>query len=103
MAPVGEWPGWAYNLDFARPPGQVRELYAIPIRDPAAGSAVVHTGNPREREMKKLFGSIGAFVASTAGWYATAKLGFMTAFVVSTVAGGFGLYYGVKWAREHLE
>lgn len=51
--------------------------------------------------MKKLFGFLGATIASTIGWYAAVKLGFMTAFIVSTIAGGFGLYYGVK-AHNHL-
>ena len=51
--------------------------------------------------MKKLFGSMGAIIGSTVGWYATAKLGFMTAFFVSTIVSGVGLYYGVK-AANHL-
>ena len=51
--------------------------------------------------MKKLFGFLGTTVASTIGWYAAAKFGFMTAFFVSTIAGGVGLYYGVK-AANHL-
>ncbi|HVA58306.1 MAG: hypothetical protein WBQ26_09080 [Gemmatimonadaceae bacterium] len=46
--------------------------------------------------MKKLFGTIGMFVGSTVGWYAAVKLGFMTAFFVSTIAGGVGAYYAVK-------
>ena len=50
--------------------------------------------------MKKLLGSLGGFIGSTVGWYATAKLGFMTAFFVSTIVGGVGLYYGVKAANQ---
>ncbi len=50
--------------------------------------------------MKKLLGTLGAFVGSTVGWYAAVKLGFMTAFFVSTIAGGVGLYYGVKAANN---
>jgi hypothetical protein len=50
--------------------------------------------------MKKLFGTIGMFVGSTVGWYAAVKFGFMTAFFVSTIAGGVGLYYGVKAANQ---
>ncbi len=50
--------------------------------------------------MKKLFGTLGMFVGSTIGWYAAIKLGFMTAFFVSTIAGGVGLYYGVKAANQ---
>lgn len=52
--------------------------------------------------MKKLFGTLGAFIGSTVGWYAAVKLGFMTAFVVSTIAGGVGLYYGVKLHNQML-
>ncbi|HEY5220066.1 MAG TPA: hypothetical protein VIJ16_09680 [Gemmatimonadaceae bacterium] len=50
--------------------------------------------------MKKLFGTLGAFLGSTLGWYAVAKLGFMTAFIVSTIVGGVGAYYGVKISKE---
>ncbi len=48
--------------------------------------------------MKKLFGTIGAFVGSTVGWAITAKLGMMTAFIFSTIVGGVGAYYGAKMA-----
>jgi len=53
--------------------------------------------------MKKLFGTLGAFVGSTAGWYAAVKLGFMTAFFVSTIAGGVGAYYAVKFGKNLVE
>jgi len=53
--------------------------------------------------MKKLIGTIAATVGSTAGWYATAKLGFMTAFIFSTIVGGVAAYYAVKWVKENLE
>lgn len=52
--------------------------------------------------MKKLFGSMGAFLGSSIGWYAAAKFGFMTAFFVSTIAGGVGLYYGAKLASQWI-
>ena len=52
--------------------------------------------------MKKLFGFLGGSITSTIGWYAAAKFGFMTAFIVSTIAGGFGLYYGVKAYNQLL-
>ncbi|HEU4990365.1 MAG: hypothetical protein KGL93_11780 [Gemmatimonadota bacterium] len=52
--------------------------------------------------MKKLMGTIGTFIGSTLGWYAAAKFGFMTAFFVSTIAGGVGLYYGVKFGNQLL-
>lgn len=56
--------------------------------------------------MRKLFGFIGTTVATYAGWYLASLIpgaGFMTEFIISTIAGGFGLYYAVKYAREHFE
>ena len=56
--------------------------------------------------MRKLLGFVGTTAASYAGWYAASLIpgaGFMTEFIISTIAGGFGLYYGVKYAREHFE
>ncbi|MDE3054740.1 MAG: hypothetical protein KGL38_13845 [Gemmatimonadota bacterium] len=50
--------------------------------------------------MKKLFGTLGATAASTVGWMLVAKMGIMTAFIVSTIAGGVGAYYGVKLANN---
>lgn len=52
--------------------------------------------------MKKLFGFLGMTLGNAVGWYATYKIGFMTAFIVSTIAGGFGLYYGVKAYNQML-
>ena len=28
--------------------------------------------------------------------------GIMTQFILSTIAGGFGLYYGVKWGKRYV-
>lgn len=50
--------------------------------------------------MKKLLGTLGAFIGSTIGWMVAAKIGMMTAFIVSTIAGGVGGYYGVKAAKN---
>jgi hypothetical protein len=52
--------------------------------------------------MKKLIPWIAMLVASSAGWWLGAKAGIMTAFMVSTVAGGFGLYFGARWVRENF-
>jgi hypothetical protein len=52
--------------------------------------------------MKKLLGTLGMFVGSTIGWFAAAKIGFMTAFIVSTIGGGVGAYYGVKAGKNLL-
>ena len=53
--------------------------------------------------MKKLFGFLGATLASYAGWALGEAFGggFMTCFILSTIAGGFGLYYGVKFAKRY--
>ena len=56
--------------------------------------------------MRTLFGFIGTTAATYAGWYAASLIpgaGFMTEFIISTIAGGFGLYYAVKYARQHFE
>ena len=53
--------------------------------------------------MKKLFALIGATATSYIGWYLGELVGggFMTCFILSTIAGGFGLYYGAKFARRY--
>ena len=52
--------------------------------------------------MKKLFGFIGATAASYVGWWLGEVVGggIMTQYMLSTIAGGFGLYYGIKFAKE---
>jgi hypothetical protein len=51
----------------------------------------------------KLGGFVGGTVVSTLVWYLVEAIGggFMTAFIVSTIASGFGIYYGVKIARRY--
>lgn len=53
--------------------------------------------------MVKLGGFVGGTVVSTAVWYLVEALGggFMSAFIVSTIASGFGIYYGVKIAKRY--
>jgi len=50
--------------------------------------------------MTKLMGFIGATLGSSAGWWLGAKIGFMTAFMVSIVGTGIGIYFGRR-AAEH--
>lgn len=50
----------------------------------------------------KLGGFVGATVVGYIAWYAVDGFGFMTAFIVSTIASGFGMYYGVKIARRYV-
>ncbi len=46
--------------------------------------------------MKKLFGTLGSVIGSSIGWWAGAKVGIMTAFMVSMVGTGLGIYAGIK-------
>jgi hypothetical protein len=49
-----------------------------------------------------LFGFIGATLLGGIGWWIGQRVGVMTAFIVSTVGTGVGLYLGRRLAREHL-
>ena len=53
--------------------------------------------------MKKLLILVGATVGSSAGWAIGALVGTMTAFMLSTVGTGFGMYAGAKLARRILD
>lgn len=50
----------------------------------------------------KLLGWLGATLGGTItgwfGWWLASGAGFFTAFIVSMIFTGFGLYYGRKWA-----
>ena len=50
--------------------------------------------------MTKLFSFIGATLGGYVGWWIGARAGFMTAFLLSMVGTGFGMYYG-KRAADH--
>ncbi len=52
--------------------------------------------------MARLLALIASTLGSVIGWWLGARVGFMTAFFLSTVGAGFGLYYGAKFAREML-
>ena len=96
---MSAWHSWSL-LD----PERNRKLGPIPAQfvTPGRVRRSLSKDPSSETQMKKLFGSMGMFLGSTAGWYATDKLGFMTAFFVSTIAGGVGLYYGVKLANQWI-
>lgn len=51
--------------------------------------------------MTKLLGTVGGFVGSYAGWALGAPVGIFTAYVVSTVGFGLGIYAGRR-AAAHL-
>ena len=52
--------------------------------------------------MSKVFGIIGAVAGSAIGWWLGAHVGVMTAFLLSMVGTGVGMYGGKKIAREYL-
>jgi hypothetical protein len=51
--------------------------------------------------MKKLLGFVGATLGGAVGWWAGSAVGIMTAFMVSTVASGVGLYLGRRLADHY--
>ena len=51
--------------------------------------------------MKKLFGFVGATVGGYAGWYLGAVIGFMTAFSLSMVGTGVGMYIAFRAAQNY--
>jgi len=50
--------------------------------------------------VKKVIVLITTTVGSAAGWWLGARVGFMTAFILSMVGFGFGMYYGNKYAKS---
>jgi hypothetical protein len=50
--------------------------------------------------MTKLLALIGATIGSYAGWWCGARVGIMTAFALSMVGTGAGIYYGRKLAQH---
>ena len=52
-------------------------------------------------EMLKFYSFIGATVGSYAGWAIGSPVGFTTAFMVSMVGTGFGIYFGRRVARHY--
>jgi hypothetical protein len=52
--------------------------------------------------MNKLVPWVTTTIGSSIGWWIGAKVGIMTAFIVSMVGFAAGLYYGRKWLAENL-
>jgi len=52
--------------------------------------------------MPKLVFFIGATAGGLLGWYAAERFGFMTAFIVSMVGTGVGIYVARRWASNYL-
>ncbi|MDT5052120.1 MAG: hypothetical protein QOF66_486 [Mycobacterium sp.] len=53
--------------------------------------------------MGKLFSFIGATIGSYAGWALGATVGLTTAFMVSMVGTGFGIYFGRRLAKNYID
>jgi hypothetical protein len=53
--------------------------------------------------MQKLLGGVGATVGSSIGWWLGAHAGMMTAFMVSMVGTGFGIYAGRVAAQRLID
>jgi hypothetical protein len=53
--------------------------------------------------MAKLLAMVGATVLGSVGWWIGAHMGFMTAFILSMVGTGGGLYLGRRVAHDYLE
>ena len=51
--------------------------------------------------MGKVFSFIGAMIGGYAGWALGARIGFTTAFVISMLGTGIGIYYGRRLARHY--
>ena len=51
--------------------------------------------------MGRLFGLVGATAAGYAGWFLGGMIGITTAFILSFVGSGLGIYYGRKIARYY--
>lgn len=52
--------------------------------------------------MENLLGFLGATILGAIGWWIGDRIGLMTAFILSTIATGIGLYAGRRIARDYL-
>lgn len=53
--------------------------------------------------MQRLLWIVGATIGSGIGWWIGAKVGIMTAFIVSTIGTALGVWPGFRIAREYLD
>jgi hypothetical protein len=51
--------------------------------------------------LTKMLGFIGATAGGAIGWWAGERVGLMTAFFVSMVGTGLGIYAGMRVARHY--
>jgi hypothetical protein len=52
--------------------------------------------------MSRVLGFVGATAGGAIGWWLGDYIGFMTAFLLSVVGTGLGLYGGIRIARHYL-
>jgi hypothetical protein len=53
--------------------------------------------------MKKIITISGVMLGSYLGWWLGEKVGLVTAFMLSTIGAGIGLYVTRRWAKNLLE
>lgn len=53
--------------------------------------------------MKKIIAISGMLLGSYLGWWLGEKVGLVTAFMLSTIGAGIGLYVTRRWAKNLLE
>jgi tetrahydromethanopterin S-methyltransferase subunit G len=51
--------------------------------------------------LKKLLGFVGTTIGSAAGWWLGRHIGIMTAFLLSVMGTGIGLYVGLRIGRAY--
>jgi hypothetical protein len=51
--------------------------------------------------MKKLLVLVGTTIGSAIGWWIGDHFGIMTAFILSMIGTGLGMYIGIRVAREY--
>jgi len=52
--------------------------------------------------VKAMVGFLGMSVGGALGWWLGAKVGFMTAFLLSVVGSGVGLYFARRWLSDFI-
>jgi len=55
----------------------------------------------RRNDMKKLFAFLGSTIGGYIGWYLGSPIGFMSAFVLSMLGTGLGIYAGYRAAQNY--
>jgi len=53
--------------------------------------------------MRKIFGTLGSFLAGSLGWAIGQRVGWGTAVVLSAIGSGVGLYWGCRLFDQWLD